>query len=75
LKLFDFNNPFFKPLALRIAVVAICTLWSVFEFVSGAPFWGVLFGGIAAIAFHGLFITFEPREPKSDETSEGQDNG
>jgi len=75
LKLLDFNNPFFKPLPLRVAVVAVCALWGVFEFVSGAPFWGVVFVGMAAIAFHGLFISFEPREPTSDETSEGQDNG
>ena len=66
MKLFDFNDPFFKPLWIRILVVVVPALWSVFEFVSGAPFWGVLFVAIAAAAFHGLFIAFNPRDKKKD---------
>jgi hypothetical protein len=67
LNLFDFNHPFFRPLWLRIAVVAFAAGWGVFEFVGGAPFWGVVFCGVAALAFHGLFITFNPREPAPKE--------
>jgi hypothetical protein len=64
MKFFDFNDPFFKPLWIRIAVVAVAGAWGVFEFVSGAPFWGVLFCGLAAAAFYGFFIVFNPRDPK-----------
>ena len=64
MKLFDFNDPFFKPLWLRVAIVAIAGGWGLFEFVAGAPFWGVLFVGMAALAFHGLFIAFDPRGPE-----------
>ncbi len=67
MKYFDFNNPFFKPLWLRIAVVAVSGLWGLFEFVSGAPVWGVLFCGVAVLAFHGLFVAFDPREPGEDD--------
>lgn len=70
MRLFDFNDPFFRPLWIRIAVVAVPALWGVFEFVSGAPFWGVLFLALAAAAFHGLFIAFDPREPEEKETRE-----
>jgi hypothetical protein len=63
-KLFDFNDPFFKPLWLRVAIVALAGGWGIFEFASGQMFWGTLFVGVAAIAFWGLFITFEPREPE-----------
>jgi hypothetical protein len=61
-KLLDFNDPFYKPLWLRILIVAITAGWSVFEFFGGTPFWGVIFLGAAAFAFHGLFIAFNPRE-------------
>lgn len=64
MKLFDFNDPFFKPLWLRIVIVAVAGAWGVFEFVSGAPFWGTLFVGVAALAFYGFFIAFDPREPE-----------
>ena len=65
MKLFDLNDPFFKPLWLRIAIVLVAGAWGIFEFMSGAMFWGTLFVGIAAIAFHGFFIAFNPRGPGS----------
>jgi len=63
LKFFDFNDPFFRPLWLRIAVVVMAGGWAMFEFSHGETFWGTLFVGIAAIAVWGLFITFDPRQP------------
>ena len=65
--LFDFNHPFYRPLWLRILIVGFAAGWGIFEFASGSPFWGVLFLGAAAVAFHGLFITFDPREPETPE--------
>lgn len=59
---FDFNDPFFKPLWIRIAVVGLALGWAAFEFASGAPFWGILFGAAGAWAFYGLFIAFNPRD-------------
>lgn len=71
MNLFDFNDPFFKPLWLRVAVVAVACGWGIFEFIAGAPFWGVLFCGLGVLAFHGLFLKFEPRDAKAkDETEE-----
>ena len=66
MKFLDFNDPFYKPLWIRIAVVALPAAWGIFEFVSGTPFWGALFCAASALAFHGLFIAFEPREKETD---------
>ncbi len=68
LKIFDFNHPFFKPLWIRIAVVAFSAAWGTFELVMGAQIWGYFFLGMAALSFYGLFITFEPREPEQEKT-------
>jgi hypothetical protein len=70
LNLFDFNHPFFKPLWIRVLTVAVAAGWGVFEFVSGSPFWGVLFCGAAAMAAHGLFVTFKPRQLEREEPKE-----
>jgi len=70
-KLLDFNDPFYKPLWLRIAIVALAAGWGVFEFSNGNNFWGVVFVGAAGFAFHGLFIAFNPREP---ERRQGQES-
>lgn len=60
MKLLETNHPFFKPLWIRILVVAIAAAWGVFEFASGSAFWGTLFLGIAAYAAWGFFIAFDP---------------
>jgi hypothetical protein len=72
---FDLNDPFFKPLWLRVLIVAGSIGWGMVEFASGAAFWGTLFCAIGAYAFYGFFIAFEPREPEDatktkDESSE-----
>ena len=60
---FDLNDPFFRPLWIRIAVVGVALGWGLFEFVGGSPFWGTLFCAAGAWAFYGLFIAFDPRDP------------
>ncbi|HSO48807.1 MAG TPA: DUF3329 domain-containing protein [Rhizobiaceae bacterium] len=70
-KFFDFNDPFYRPLWLRILIVGFCLGWALFEFVGGSPFWGVIFAGAGAMAFHGLFITFNPRDPKDPQDNKG----
>ncbi len=70
MRLFDFNDPFFKPLWIRVAVVVFPAAWSIFEFVSGEVVWGGLFVALAALSFHGLFITFKPREPEKKDEAE-----
>lgn len=48
-KLIDLNVPFFAPLWIRVAVVAVCICWGLFEMSAGAPMWGIVFLGLGAI--------------------------
>lgn len=70
MSLFDFNDPFYRPLWLRVLLVAITFGWGVFEFVSGYPFWGTIFCGVAALAFYGFFVSFNPRVGQSETDKE-----
>lgn len=58
--MFDLDNPFFRPLWIRLLVVAVTIGWAVFEFVSGAAFWGALFLAIGVYAAWRFFVTFDP---------------
>lgn len=60
MKFLETDHPFFKPLWIRVLIVAFCVAWGVFEFIGNAPFWGVLFLGMGVIAFWGFFIDFDP---------------
>lgn len=59
-KFLDTNHPFFRPLWIRILIVAVCVGWGVMEFVTGAPFWGVIFLGLGGYAAWGFFFDFRP---------------
>lgn len=58
--LIDVQHPFFKPLWRRVAVVALCLGWGLFEFASGTPFWGVLFVGLGLFCAYEFFVAFDP---------------
>lgn len=48
-KLLDLENPFFAPLWIRIAVVAVMAVWGMFELSQGEYMWAIIFLGFAAI--------------------------
>ncbi|MBZ9997001.1 DUF3329 domain-containing protein [Mesorhizobium sp. BH1-1-4] len=58
----DYEHPFFRPLWRRIAVVAVCVIWSIIEFASGTPFWGVIALGFAGYAVWQFFYLYRPVE-------------
>ena len=60
--MFDLDHPRFRPLWLRLVVVAVAIGWSLFEFASGAPFWGILFGALGTYAAYKFFLDFNPRD-------------
>ncbi|WP_232823046.1 hypothetical protein [Oceanibium sediminis] len=49
MKLIDLTDPFFRPRWVRAAVVGVAIAWGLFEFATGAPFWGVFFVGLGAV--------------------------
>lgn len=71
MSLFDVQIPFFRPLWIRVGIVALCLGWGLFELVSGAPFWGLLFLALGLWCAWQFFVVFDPREP--DEVGEGED--
>jgi hypothetical protein len=60
MRLFDVQHPFFRPLWRRVAVVAICLGWAVFELLGGAVFWAILFGAAGLYCAHQFFLAFDP---------------
>lgn len=55
---------FFRPLWRRVAATAFCVLWSIVEWVTGNPFWGMVSAGIAAYCYWALFVNFDGGETK-----------
>lgn len=54
--LIDPQNPFFRPLWIRVLCVLLPLLWAGVEFRNAAPFWGVLFAAAGLYLFYALFI-------------------
>lgn len=48
-KLIDLEDPFYAPVWVRIAIVAVITVWAFFELSKGAILWAVIFFGLGAI--------------------------
>jgi hypothetical protein len=59
----DSSHPWFRPLWRRIAVVAFCIAWAIFEFATGTPFWGIMVLAFAAYGIWQFFIVFDASEP------------
>lgn len=70
MKLLDLSHPFFKPLWIRIAIVATCIFWAIIEFIYGTPLWAMLFAGLGAVCVWSFFFDFNPR----DEIEKPKDN-
>lgn len=62
-RLFDLDHPFFIPLWRRIAIVAVCLGWALFEFAAASPGWGMLFGAVGFYCLWHFFFNFNPRSP------------
>ena len=56
----DVQSPVLRPLWLRIVIVGICFVWTVFEIVNGNLFWAILFGAAAVYLGYQLFVVFDP---------------
>lgn len=65
----DNQHPFFRPLWRRIAVVAVCVVWSAVEFAVGTPFWGTLLAGMAIYAVWTFLISYKPEDEASPSSS------
>ena len=60
-KFIDPDHPFYKPLWIRLLIVAFCSLWTAFEFWQGENTWGMIFLAVSAYAGCVLIIFFKPK--------------
>jgi hypothetical protein len=58
----DLDHPIYRPLWARLLIVGVCLGWAGFEFWGGAPFWGVIVGGLGIYAAYKLFYEFYRRQ-------------
>jgi hypothetical protein len=58
----DTGHPMFRPLWVRVLIVALCVGWGIGEFVLGAgsAFWGILFLALGVYAGWHFFVDFKP---------------
>ena len=63
-KFLDPDHPIFRPVWVRVLVVAVCLGWAVFEFVAGSPLWGMLFGALGVYAAV-VFLRARPQQERS----------
>ena len=58
--MFDFDDPWYRPLWRRVLVCAAALGWGVFELVSGSPGWAIPFLAAGAFATYHLLVAFDP---------------
>ena len=60
--MFDLQVAFFRPLWIRLAVVAVCLGWAAVEFWTGSPGWALMFGGVGLWCAYEFFVVFNPKD-------------
>ncbi len=74
--MFKLQDAFYRPLWLRIAIVAVCAGWALFELSSGSTGWALLFGAIGAWAAYQFFVVWtDPDEGTEEAGKDGDDAG
>lgn len=56
----DAQHPFFRPLWIRIALVAFCAAWSLWELYEREMFWAVIVGAATVYAAWTFLIAYDP---------------
>ncbi|MEW9806262.1 DUF3329 domain-containing protein [Mesorhizobium sp. ZMM04-5] len=71
----DHEHPFFRPLWRRVAVVAVCAAWSIFEFATGASMWGTIALAFTAYAVWQFFFLYKEPEPAGSADDQSGQSG
>ncbi len=58
--MFDFDDPFYRPLRIRIAILLVCFGWGSFELSTGGIDFGILFLALVGFSAYRFFVTFNP---------------
>jgi hypothetical protein len=68
MQLIDPNHPVYKPLWVRVLIVAVCLGWATIEAFGPEPFWAVIVGGLGAYSAWMLLLNFNPQPPEAEKT-------
>ena len=60
MQLIDPKHRFYRPLPVRIAIVAVCLGWAIVEATTGEPFWGIIVGALGAYSAWMLLLNYRP---------------
>ena len=65
------ENPFYRPLWVRIVLTTVLILWCLVEWMNGQTFWGVLVGAASLWAIWTFFVTYDPNAAKGAKNDTG----
>ena len=63
---FDVQSPIFRPVWLRLLIVAACLGWALMELTGGSAFWAVIFGASGVYLGYQFFVVFDPDQKEDD---------
>lgn len=66
MKLIDPANPFYRPLWVRVLIVAVCLGWALVEVANGAIVWAMFFAALGAYATWALLFTWKDPAASND---------
>jgi hypothetical protein len=58
------DHPFLRPLWRRVALVAFCAAWALFEVVYGEQFWAMIAIGMTAYGAWIFLLGYKPDQGK-----------
>lgn len=78
MRLIDPSHRFYRPLLVRVAIVAVCLGWAIVEATAGEPIWGLAVGAVGVYAAWMLLLNFTPApeeaaSPPRDDAHETED--
>lgn len=60
MQLIDPKHRFYRPLYVRVAVVAVCLGWAIVEATTGEPIWAIAVGAVGVYAAWMLLLNYTP---------------
>lgn len=67
IKLIDPDHPFYRPLWIRLLIIALCAFWTAVEFRNNENTWGMIFLAVTTYTACTLLIFFKPKPLVSEE--------
>ncbi|MEF2550304.1 DUF3329 domain-containing protein [Aurantimonas sp. A2-1-M11] len=64
-------HPFYRPLWVRVCLVASLVAWSALEWFHAASFWGIVTAAAAVWAIWTFFVTYDPNAAKDTNAGAG----